>query len=450
VTAAQAPQNLLQKCWTNLSSIRLALILLLLLAAASLIGTLLPQGEKYAFYLSRFGPRLGRLIWWLGLSTVYQSPWFLALLGLLLVNLLVCSSRRLPDTLRRVKQPLQLERYQNLPARLEIHWPGKPTDPRPRLESCLRQVLGPIKVHPEGETQWYLIFRGRRGYLGPYLIHLSIVLIILGGLIGMIWGFQGHMLIAEGEAVNHLELPGHQESRPLDFSVQLNKFQVLSYPDGTPREYRSDLSFIQAGREVFKGISRVNEPLKFGGLTFYQASYQTVPAGPIRLNVCHGNLCTQLEVPWRTKVNLPGGEASVMILRIEKDFQGLGPALLMAYKNGPGHPAIFWVVQNPPADMEEQPGPHRFTLAEMRTRYASGLMVKKDPGVWWAYAGFILLLPGFWLAFFTPRQRWAVALQPDSQSGWRIQVYGSGVRNKEAFQRRLTRLQRRLEKGTGP
>jgi len=450
VTQDRVLQSLLQRCWSSLISVRLALVLLLLLAGASLMGTLLPQGQKYAYYLSRFGPRLGALFWRLGLTTVYQSPWFLALLGLLLANLIACSYRRLPDALRRLHQPLVLEKYQALPERGQIHWGAEEPDPRPRLETCLRQVLGTTQIQAEVDAVWYLSLRGRRGYLGPYLIHLSIVLIILGGFIGKIWGFQGHVVIPEGEAVNRLEVAGHGESRTLDFAVQLDKFQILSYPDGTPREYRSELTFIKEGREVFKGTCRVNDPLKYEGLSFYQASYQTVPAGPIRLNVCHGNLCTQMEIPWRTKTDLPGGEASVIILRIEADFQGLGPALLMAYKNGPGHPAIFWVLKNTPQGVDDQPGPHRFTLAELPTRYASGLMVKRDPGVWWAYAGFILLLPGFWLAFFTPRQRWAVALRPHPQNGWLIQIHGSGVRNREAFQRRLTRLLTRLEKGVSP
>ncbi|MFP3868588.1 MAG: cytochrome c biogenesis protein ResB [Desulfobacteraceae bacterium] len=433
-----------------MTSIRLALVLLLLLAGASLIGTLLPQGEEYAYYVNRFGSQAAALIWWLNLARVYQSPWFLALLGLLLANLIACSCHRWPDALRRLNQPLALEKYQALPERGQVRWGIKDQDPQMQLETYLQQVLGRTQIQAEGHTFWYLSFRGRRGYLGPYLIHLSIVLIILGGLIGMIWGFQGHVVIPEGEAVNRIEMDGHHDSRQLDFSLRLDRFQIISYPDGTPREYRSELSFISEDRQVFQGICRVNDPLSYNGLRFYQASYQTVPAGPIRLNVCHGNLCSQIEVPWRTKVDLPGGEASLIVLRIEPNFQGLGPALLLGYKNGPGHPAIFWVAKNFPEGAQSQPGPHRFTLAELGTRYASGLMVKRDPGVWWAYAGFILLLPGFWLAFFTPRQRWAIALKPDAQDGWLIQVHGSGARNKEAFQRRLNRLLTRLEKGASP
>lgn len=446
-----APSHKLrQRLWRGLTSLRLALGLLLVLAVAALIGTVLPQGEPYSYYLKRFGAKPAWLFWQLGLSAVYQSFWFLALLGLLFINLLACSIRRLPESFRRVRQPLTLEKYQSLPERGQVRWQAPGLNPRTRLETVLRPVLGRTQVYSQGNAVWYLSNRGRFGPLGPYLIHLGIVLIILGGILGMLFGFEGEILIPEGETAETIKLKRQGENLPLDFTVRLDRFQVLYYPDGMPKEYRSDLSFFRDGQQVFTDTCRVNDPVHFQGLTFYQASYQTVPNGPIRLNICHGGLCTRVEVPFRTKVGLPGGKGSIIALRLENDYRGQGPAILLAYKNGPGHPAIFWVLKNSPPDSGYQVGTHRFTVAELNLRYASGLMVKKDPGVWWVYLGFIVFLPGFWLAFFTPRQRWAVALQPEPTGGWLIRVHAAGTRPREAFHRRLTKVLAQIEKGASP
>jgi cytochrome c biogenesis protein len=435
------------RLWQGLTSLRLTLVLLLLLAGAAIIGTLITQGEGYAFYQQRLGPRWAGLVLGLGLNEIYRSSWFLALMGMLLVNLVACSIRRLPDAIRLITRPLAVAKYQTLPRRGKIIWPAGKADAPARLEACLQQVWGRSQVHNLDQTVWFLRFCGRLGHLGPYLIHLSIVLILVGGLVGMTWGLKGHLNIAEGETLDSFELPDQDKKIPLNFAVRLDRFQVQYYADGTPQEYRSDLSFFLNGKEVLQRACRVNDPISFQGFTFYQSTYQAKPEGLIRLKVTYNNQTTPLEVPLRTKVTLPGGEALIIATRLEGNLEGYGPALQLAYKSGPGHPHIFWVLKKDPQGIAKQPGPHHFTIEEMQLRYASGLLVKRDPGVWWVYLGFILLLPGFWLAFFTPRQRWAVSLRPQAGKGWLIEVYGASDRHREAFQRRLDRLLARLQEG---
>ncbi len=80
-----------------------------------------------------------------------------------------------------------------------------------------------------------------------------------------------------------------------------------------------------------------------------------------------------------------------------------------------GHPLMFWVLADSSQEQPQQPGPPIFRVKKLDLTYSSGLLVKYDPGVWLVYAGFIAMLPGFWLAFFVPRQRWAVAVQPQGK-----------------------------------
>ena len=298
----------------------------------------------------------------------------------------------------------------------------------------------------EKDTTWYLYRLGRWGRLGPYLIHLSIIIIVLGGLVGKFWGFQGHLNLEEGQSANILELTDPQGRKTLDFAVRLDHFQVQYYPNGTPQEFRSDLTFVKQGQEVKQVICRVNDPVSFDQLTFYQSSYQAVPKGAVALEVTSGDKTFTVDAPLRQRVMLPDNLGMVILWRLESNVMGLGPAVQLAYRpENRGHPLMFWVLADPSKEQPEQPGPLIFRVKKLDLTYSSGLLVKYDPGVWLVYAGFICMLPGFWLAFFVPRQRWALAVQPQGKGKYGLTVYGAGDRQKYAFQQRLARLQTKLE-----
>src|SRR5450759_5175566 len=74
--------------WGTLTSIRLTVFLLLILAAVAVIGTVVPQNPPPDQYVSRFGEVWGRLLWLGGFTQVYFSPWVLGLISLLAVNIL--------------------------------------------------------------------------------------------------------------------------------------------------------------------------------------------------------------------------------------------------------------------------------------------------------------------------------------------------------------------------
>jgi len=438
---------MLSRLWDGLTSIRLALLTLFLLAVGGLIGTLLPQGQPWEFYQERFGQLPAQIYWRLGLHDIYRSPLFLSVIGLLSLNLTACSLKRLPEVLRLLRSRPAPEAYKKLPQRLQLNLSRQDAASLQNLESRLSRSLGrPTVVVGEQETTWHLFRRGRWGRLGPYLIHLSIIVIISGAMIGNIWGFQGQLELLEGETGNILTLNDPPGRKPLDFGVRLDRFQVSFYPNGTPQEFRSDLTFIKDGQEVRQAICRVNDPVTFEDITFYQSTYQARPRGAVTLQVTLDDKTYTLEAPLRQRLNLPDDKGMVIVWRLESNISGLGPAVQLAYRpEGGGHPLLFWVLADSSLRQPPQPGPHIFRVENLDLTYSSGLLVKYDPGVYVVYAGFILLLPGFWLAFFVPRQRWAVAVRSRGKGSCSITVYGVGDRQKYAFQQRLARLEAQLE-----
>lgn len=430
----------------SLTSIRLTIFLFLILAGVAVMGTLMPQDQPPQQYLINYGETLGSLLWRAGFTRIYYSPWFLGPVSLLAVNILACLVNGLPQALRRCRRRFSWEMARDLPERGRFSWPPG-VDPHSLITTVLSRELGRPRKETLADKEVYLYERGRFRPLGPYLVHLALLLILAGGLIGKFWGIEGRLSILEGETANAFELDPRRE-QPLDFKVRLDRFQVQFYESGSaPKEFRSDLTFLENGREVERRICRVNEPVSFGGLTFYQSSYGAQPSGPVRLKACQGDDCEVLEAPFRRMADLPGGKGQVMVVRLDGNLQGYGPAVQLAYRAGPGHPQVFWVLKDHP-ELADQPGPWRFTLMSLPFKFYSVFQVKRDPGVWWVYGGFLLLLPGFYLAFFRPGQRWAVVLEPTPKGFVRGRLLGASPRAREDFAARQERVLEMLKRGS--
>ena len=298
----------------------------------------------------------------------------------------------------------------------------------------------------EGEQTVYFWEQGRFRPLGPYVVHLALLIILTGSLLGRFLGVEGQLRLMEGETVQHFTSGGNESS--LGFQAHLDRFQVFYYPDGTPREFRSDLTFTRNGKSSEQAVCRVNEPVTFGDFTFYQSSYGHV----LRLEVREGENSREVEAPVGQTMQLPGS-ARFQVLEYQPDLvmpggdQGkhLGPAARLAYWEGDGHPQLIVILKNRPELAEKQPGPYRFFLQD--AKFFSVLQVKRDPGVWWVYTGFLLLLPGFYLAFLRPAARFALVLRRNQKGGWEARLLWAAPRARDTFQHRLERLQELLKKG---
>ena len=228
-----------------LADLRLAIVLLLLIAVASGLGTAIPQQETVAFYHERYddAPWLGWLkadaLLRLQLDHVYASGWFLALLALLGLALLLCSWRRqwpaLQASLRWIEytSPRQLSK---------LHLAETIATPRADALVALASQLR-AKGWSVREQEGRLAARkGLSGRVGPLLVHAGLVLLMVGAAWGAVAGQRLERFLAPGSDLELLDRQGRPQ-----VTVALDRFAITRDPAGRPEQFTSTLRLIAPG-----------------------------------------------------------------------------------------------------------------------------------------------------------------------------------------------------------
>jgi cytochrome c biogenesis protein len=449
--------------WSFFSSVRLTIGLLIVLALVSIAGTLIPQQEEAAKVVHTWNPGLIQFFDALQLFDVYHSVWFRLIIGLLALNLVICSLDRFPATWRLYRGQARIDRskpFENLPEDRSFKVRGRVEEAAERVTDFLKRSYGHVEAKVTETEAFVFAEKGRTSYFGVYLVHLSVLLILSGGIIGSLLGFQAYVNIPEGETVDTVTLRKSGLPKKLDFSILCEKFTVDFYEGGSPKEYRSDLTFISGGRPALKTPVLVNHPVTFGGITFYQASYGTIAGDRVQLRVTakgSGEGSVEASLKRGESLRLPRGDAEIEVEDLRSDLMKLGPAALIHVRPREGDPLHFWVFQKQDLIRQHVPGllektpkfnpesykPYLFTLEKLESRYYTGLQVNNDPGVPLVWTGCIAMIVGFLVTFFTSHKRVWVKVSAGKGS-IRVSVAAKAHRNPVGMEQELGRVARAL------
>ncbi|MEF3169430.1 MAG: cytochrome c biogenesis protein ResB [Deltaproteobacteria bacterium] len=432
-----------------LTSIRLAIFLLITLAVTSIVGTIIPQGEPLQFYLERYGDTVFRLIHTLDLDNTYGSWWFVGLLILFSVNLIACTLKRLPHTLALYrKDSLDVDPDRLIRSSIKRSWePANGTDGIERAKAIFAKAAGKVVVRDGVDGgQLLLAETGKWSYWGLYILHSSILVILFGAIIGQFLGFKGNLLLFEGETADSVMSRDGQGEIPLGFQVRCNDFFLDFYENGAPKEYRSDLSIYQDGKEVLSRSIRVNSPLSYNGITFYQSSYQAAPEVTVSVTSTDG-LHKSLTIPAFEKTLWQEAGLVFGILQYLPDVHG-APAARIAISNEKGQIDALWLVSGKDKDFRFDGREFRFSLENAHMRYMTGLQVKKDPGVWIVWLGCTALIFGFVIVFWVPHRRiWLWCGERDGKTV--VLLAGQANKNQIRFEKDFTRVEDAIERELG-
>lgn len=442
--------------WSFFSSVRLAIVLLSLIAFFALIGTLVPQREAAAELAGLISPGLFSLLDKMQFFDLYHSVWFFLLMGLLTVNMLICSLDRLPMVWRRFRMRLSSQNddvFKDCPEENSIRAKADMVQATDAAASLLKKRYRKFARTDEAGHAFLCADKGRFSLFGVYVVHLSILVLIAGVIIGSVFGMEAYVNITEGETVNAVNLRRGSQSLPLPFSVRCDKFTVDLYKSGAPKTFQSDLTFLKDNQIVQQRKLLVNHPIEIEGFRFYQASYGSAPGGKATLALLRADGRRDIiNVGAGYAFELPGKEGTFNILRMEENLMKMGPAIKVVVRSKKEE-VSFWVFQQIDKIKQTNPDiiqqvaifnpslfrPYTFVLLGLEEKYFTGLQVSRDPGTPVVAAAALLLICGLMMVLFSySRQIWIRIDQ--KKEGVRICIAGRSYRNKTGLERELQYL----------
>jgi cytochrome c biogenesis protein ResB len=261
------------------TSVRFAIVMVLLAGLAAMLGVIFPQApdpvraspEAFAAWMQvqrdRYGP-FAEPMRALGLFSVFHSPWFNGLFFVLLAAVAVCTANRLAPTWRAVRRPVRRVNdrfFDHAHARAALAMP----DGAAAVVRTLRSHRYTVEQVDERDGVVYL-FADRYPWaqLATFVTHLSLILFLAGGIVSKLVGFETSLQVAEGATA------------PVFPTTRADQMQVLNLDAvegrdaaGNVIDYHTDLVIYRNGRELCRGTTTVNNPLACAGYRFHQAAY---------------------------------------------------------------------------------------------------------------------------------------------------------------------------------
>jgi cytochrome c biogenesis protein len=286
-------RELVRWAWRQLTSMRTALLLLLLLAIAAIPGSVIPQNGVDSLKASQWRdahPSLTPLYERLGLFHVFSTPWFAAIYLLLLISLVGCFIPRIVVYAKalRARPPRTPHNLDRLPDHASYVTDLRPSEVLDRAEVALgryRRDRSADSVSAE---------RGRLREAGNLLFHVSVLVVLIGFAMGSLLGYKGGVIVIVGQGwANNLTQyddfapgalfdPDHLD----DFSFDIKDFDITwltSGPaKGQARGFVSHLGYSQDGGPEQSYDLRVNHPLTIGDTELFLIGHGYAPVITVR------------------------------------------------------------------------------------------------------------------------------------------------------------------------
>ncbi|AQS60492.1 cytochrome C biogenesis protein ResB [Desulforamulus ferrireducens] len=309
---------------------------------------------------------------------IFKSPWFLAASGLLTANLLVCTCGRLKTLLksRGVPGVLQQEGKHRFIALDNL----TPEQVAQEASAELSRLGFRVKRQNTGQGTILSGSKGGWAAFGSPLLHLAMVFVIAGSVIGGIWGQENYY---------EVEVPGKalltQDGYPFDLNIK--KFHIDTYEDGSAKQYTSTVEVLSANEKLLEKAVSVNRPLHYQGVKVYQTAYGYHLQGAVR----DVNRSFDFAVEEGDRIFLGGSAHLELAVQWPRYF---------IFSNGVPFTMGIAELGEPIQILDKE------IVFTNRTTY-TGLQVKKDPGLPLVYAGFVLFLIALPMRLYVrPKQIW--------------------------------------------
>jgi cytochrome c biogenesis protein len=391
-----------QKFFRLLADLRFAIFILLLISFCSIIGTVIEQDQPIETYKLNYpltNQVFGFLSWdrilALGLDHVYQTWWFLTLICLFGISLISCTFLQQFPSLKIAR------RCQFFRTTVQFY--------RLKISTIVNNLSFNKLVSRIKKTQYSIFqqknivycYKGLIGRIAPIIVHFSMILILLGTIIGSLFGFKAQEIVPKTESF-HIQniLNNGQLTIVPTMSARINDFWITYTKKKTISQFYSDISILDnQGNEIDRKTISVNYPLIYKGIYYYQTDWNLIG---LRFQDVDNQI---IEYPL---INILKNQNKVWLTWISNN-QTLTDGIVIIIDNLEGYCSIYsesgkflgTIEINESVNFQRP-----ITLLEIIS--STGLQIKTDPGIPIIYLGFFLLMGSTLISYITYSQIWII------------------------------------------
>jgi cytochrome c biogenesis protein len=460
--------GLWQLVYRQLCSMELAIVLLITLGLACVMGSLLPQEnvvalDRIQYQFGDFYPYAKAMGWF----TLFSSPWFIGLQALFFASVSLGSFHWLKPAYKQITQTVFLSKP-NIEAftRHKLNIPIK-TQPLPQALVTLEQALG-FRFHVKEVSPSHWLLSAQKGWLGrvgPMVVHTGIVLLLAACLVGAFTDFLGQHVAAPSQKffLSEASVLNTSTPRPWWFGklptwqVRIDDFTMRFYPKAPTKveQYETKLSILDpaTGKPLASGALSVNHPFHYDGVSFYQASYQQTSGHFVKIEKSP----TEKLMATETLVGRPyvkkkmSSHLTLWFFPLSRLTDGVQRNQLQVFAQVDGVLKGFGKkitdAQKESLSLVEGDAPTQFkgvTLQYVKPEIATGVQFKGATEVEAIYLAFMLLTLGFLMSQIPHWQVWGV-LEADEENGIQASLAWRAKKQLPALEKRLSQAVKALE-----
>ena len=391
-----------QKIFRFLADLRFAIFILLLISFCSIIGTLIEQDQSIEIYKLNYpltNQLFGFFSWDVilnfGLDHVYKTWWFFSLLLIFGMSLITCTYLQQIPALK-IARRCQFFRTTQTFNRLKIS--------TVLTKFNLNKILSRLKINEYSLFQQKNIiycYKGLVGRIAPIVVHSSMILILVGTLIGSLCGFKAQEIIPKTETFHIQNVFNNGQLTIIPpISSRINDFWITYTKQKTVSQFYSDISILDSkGNEINRKTSFVNTPFIFNGIYYYQTDWNLVGLRFQDFNQ------TVIEYPL---INILNTKNKIWLTWVSNDST-ITQGIIAIIDNLEGYCSIYNDSGSFLGNLELNEkiiNEKELTLIEILS--STGLQIKSDPGIPLIYIGFFFLMLSTLISYITYSQIWLI------------------------------------------
>ncbi len=411
----------------------------------TLVGVVVDQGQEPNAYFQAYAAPLARAILRLSFDDVYHSPWYVGIIGLILLSLAVCTFKRVIPARLPPLHPVSVEK---IPLHATFDVDGDPADVRRRVAAFFGARGWHVRERLFGGIEWSFADKHNWARRGVLIAHAGFVIIAAGTTLYWARGFSGEMAVLAGSTAQAART--HALIRLDDFAYKIAPIMTKSGMVYQPIDYVSHVTVTGADGLAKKMTVRVNHPIDVDDTLYYQASYGFGVRFDVRRYGRPASALSSRTLLEGDSLDLPGTTRTVIYERfaptVDKqsgmptaDPRVNNPAVVLDVAQAGSALGAALVPLGSSIDLGDG-----WRVTPQRYAMYSGFQYRHDPGVPLVGIGAFVLLAGLIVSFYFLPARLYLRVDPAGPDRSRIGAAATTVKGYDVFSGEFERLMNAL------